>query len=174
MNKVILYCRQGFEKECAAEITDKAAQLGVYGFARVKEQSGYVVFECYQPQEADKLGRELPFSSLIFARQMIVAGDNHLTGKNQRAERQFAPQLIRLLRLIAFKHHIPGLLFYAGEPVYAKLRRFVGYLRRALFFKTLAAVQNDLIHEPDLYASDAPRQLTSIPNRRGNSRRPPA
>ncbi|HKN04886.1 MAG TPA: hypothetical protein VJY31_13180, partial [Buttiauxella sp.] len=24
MNKVILYCRQGFEKECAAEITDKA------------------------------------------------------------------------------------------------------------------------------------------------------
>ena len=75
MNKVILYCRQGFEKECAAEITDKAAQLGVYGFARVKEQSGYVVFECYQPQEADKLGRELPFSSLIFARQMIVAGD---------------------------------------------------------------------------------------------------
>jgi len=75
MNKVILYCRQGFEKECAAEITDKAAQLGVYGFARVKEQSGYVVFECYQPEEADKLGRELPFSSLIFARQMIVAGE---------------------------------------------------------------------------------------------------
>lgn len=26
MNKVVLYCRPGFEKECAAEITDKAAK----------------------------------------------------------------------------------------------------------------------------------------------------
>ncbi|MGL5163433.1 MAG: 23S rRNA (cytidine(2498)-2'-O)-methyltransferase RlmM, partial [Plesiomonas shigelloides] len=40
MNKLALYCRPGFEKECAAEITDKAAQLGVYGFARVKDNSG--------------------------------------------------------------------------------------------------------------------------------------
>lgn len=75
MNKVILYCRQGFEKECAAEITDKAAQHNVYGFSRVKEQSGYVIFECYQLEDADRLVRELPFSSLIFARQMFVAGE---------------------------------------------------------------------------------------------------
>jgi len=75
MNKVLLYCRQGFEKECAAEITDKAAQREVFGFARVKEDSGYVLFECYQHEDADKLVRELPFSELIFARQMIVAGE---------------------------------------------------------------------------------------------------
>lgn len=43
MNKVALYCRPGFEKECAAEITDKAGQIGVYGFSRVKEGSGYVI-----------------------------------------------------------------------------------------------------------------------------------
>ncbi len=48
MNKVVLYCRPGFEKECAAEITDKAARLEVFGFARVKEDSGYVIFEGYQ------------------------------------------------------------------------------------------------------------------------------
>lgn len=75
MNKVVLYCRPGFEKECAAEITDKAAKRDVFGFARVKENAGYVVFECYQPEDADKLARELPFSSLIFARQMFVAGE---------------------------------------------------------------------------------------------------
>ncbi|WP_437612506.1 23S rRNA (cytidine(2498)-2'-O)-methyltransferase RlmM [Erwinia sp. V71] len=75
MNKVLLYCRQGFEKECAAEITDKAAQREVFGFARVKEDSGYVLFECYQREDADKLIRELPFSELIFARQMIVVGE---------------------------------------------------------------------------------------------------
>ncbi len=75
MNKVVLYCRPGFEKECAAEITDKAAKREVFGFARVKDNAGYVVFECYQPDDADKLARELPFSSLIFARQMFVAGE---------------------------------------------------------------------------------------------------
>ncbi len=47
-NKIALYCRSGFEKECAAEITEKAAQLEIFGFARVKENSGYVLFECYQ------------------------------------------------------------------------------------------------------------------------------
>lgn len=75
MNKVLLYCRQGFEKECAAEITDKATQREVFGFARVKEDSGYVLFECYQREDADKLIRELPFSELIFARQMLVVGE---------------------------------------------------------------------------------------------------
>ena len=58
MNKVVLYCRPGFEKECAAEITDKAAKRDVFGFARVKENAGYVVFECYQPEDADKLANQ--------------------------------------------------------------------------------------------------------------------
>lgn len=75
MNKLALYCRPGFEKECAAEITDRAAQLNVFGFARVKENSGYVLFECYQLEDADRLARELPFRELIFARQMLVVGE---------------------------------------------------------------------------------------------------
>ncbi|WP_272667917.1 23S rRNA (cytidine(2498)-2'-O)-methyltransferase RlmM [Providencia sp. PROV117] len=74
-NKIALYCRPGFEKECAAEITDKAGQKEIYGFARVKENSGYVIFECYQAEDADTLARTLPFRELIFARQMIVIGD---------------------------------------------------------------------------------------------------
>lgn len=74
-NKIALYCRPGFEKECAAEITDKAGQREIYGFARVKENSGYVIFECYQSEDADILARTLPFRELIFARQMFVVGD---------------------------------------------------------------------------------------------------
>lgn len=73
-NRVILYCRAGFEKECAAEITDKAAQFAIFGFAKVKEQSAYVEFECYQEGEAEKLISLLNFRTLIFARQMFVAG----------------------------------------------------------------------------------------------------
>lgn len=69
MNKnIILYCRSGFEKECAAEITDRAMQIGVYGYAKVKDHSGYVLFECYQATDADRLAKEIPFGKLIFAR----------------------------------------------------------------------------------------------------------
>ena len=75
MNKLVLYCRAGFEKEMAGEITEKAAELGVFGFANLKENSGYVIFECYQVSDADRLARELKFDQLIFARQMIVVGD---------------------------------------------------------------------------------------------------
>jgi 23S rRNA (cytidine2498-2'-O)-methyltransferase len=75
LNKLALYCRIGFEKELAAEVSEKAADLGISGFARVKENSGYVIFECYQPNEADRLAKEIPFNQLIFARQMIVVSD---------------------------------------------------------------------------------------------------
>ncbi|MDH3000230.1 23S rRNA (cytidine(2498)-2'-O)-methyltransferase RlmM [Chelonobacter oris] len=75
MNKLALYCRIGFEKELAAEISEKAGDLGIYGFARVAENSGYVIFECYQENEADRLAQEIPFQQLIFARQMIVVSD---------------------------------------------------------------------------------------------------
>ena len=75
MNKLALYCRAGFEKEMAGEITEKAAELGVFGFANLKESSGYVIFECYQADDADRLARELKFNQLIFARQMIVVGE---------------------------------------------------------------------------------------------------
>ncbi len=75
MNKLLLYCRQGFEKECAAEITDKASRLEVYGFARVREQSAYVIFECQQPGQARQLLQELSVSQLIFSRQMVLVGE---------------------------------------------------------------------------------------------------
>ncbi|AGO15975.1 23S rRNA C2498 ribose 2'-O-ribose methyltransferase [Glaesserella parasuis ZJ0906] len=75
MNKLALHRRAGFEKEVAGEINDKAAQLGIYGFANLKENSGYVIFECYQAGEADRLARELAFNQLIFVRQMIVVGE---------------------------------------------------------------------------------------------------
>jgi 23S rRNA (cytidine2498-2'-O)-methyltransferase len=68
----MLYCRPGFEKECAGEIQDKATSLEVYGFPRVSRNSGYVLFECYQEGDADKLAKQIEFQTLIFARQMFA------------------------------------------------------------------------------------------------------
>lgn len=73
MNHVILYCRPGFEKECAGEVQDKANKLELFGFPRTKNNTGYVVFEFHQQGDADKFIKLQPFSSLIFARQMFAA-----------------------------------------------------------------------------------------------------
>jgi 23S rRNA (cytidine2498-2'-O)-methyltransferase len=69
---LLLYCRSGFEKDLAAEVQDKASQLNVFGYVKLIADSGYIVFQCYQLEEADKLARELNFSQLIFARQMFA------------------------------------------------------------------------------------------------------
>lgn len=74
-NKLALYCRAGFEKEVAAEISERAAELGIFGFANLTPDSGLVTFECYVAQEADQLARELPLGSLIFVRQLLVVGN---------------------------------------------------------------------------------------------------
>jgi 23S rRNA (cytidine2498-2'-O)-methyltransferase len=35
MKQLLLYCRSGFEKECAGEIQDKAGQQEVFGFCKL-------------------------------------------------------------------------------------------------------------------------------------------
>lgn len=72
MKQVMLYCRAGFEKECAGEVQDKATKLDVFGFPRLVQNTGYVLFECYQAGDADKLIQALDFQSLIFARQFFA------------------------------------------------------------------------------------------------------
>lgn len=68
MAGLLLYCRAGFEKECAAEIQDQAAALGCYGYCRSQPDSGWLLFEAYQG--AAGLDR-LRFADLVFARQLI-------------------------------------------------------------------------------------------------------
>jgi 23S rRNA (cytidine2498-2'-O)-methyltransferase len=68
---VLLYCRAGFEKECAQDITHHAEALGVAGWCKAKPDTGYVL---YHPSEESGFGilrKRLDFSSLIFSRQMI-------------------------------------------------------------------------------------------------------
>lgn len=65
---LLCYCRQGFEPELAGELTERAAQAGIAGYARTERNSGYVVFFC---EDGEALDRALPFSELIFARQKL-------------------------------------------------------------------------------------------------------
>lgn len=70
---LLLYCRAGFEKECAAEIQERAGSRGVQGYCKTQEKSGYVVFTAYPGMDLMLLDRELRFTELIFPRQWVFA-----------------------------------------------------------------------------------------------------
>ncbi|MCV2402685.1 23S rRNA (cytidine(2498)-2'-O)-methyltransferase RlmM [Marinomonas sp. C2222] len=75
MKNILVYCRQGFEKDCAAELSEVASSKGFYGYAKVVQDSGYVVFHLDQPDAGELLIKQLRFNQLIFARQIIAVND---------------------------------------------------------------------------------------------------
>ncbi|WP_371372698.1 23S rRNA (cytidine(2498)-2'-O)-methyltransferase RlmM [Thalassotalea aquiviva] len=72
MSAIILYCRPGFEKECGAEIQEKAAWNEIFGYLQLKKNQGLVYFHLYDPEQADILLTKLPLTRLIFARQWFA------------------------------------------------------------------------------------------------------
>ncbi len=68
---LILYCRAGFENECAAEIADVAAALGVPGYCKAKPSAGYVLYVPHDPVHAADL-RNIGVDQLVFARQVVL------------------------------------------------------------------------------------------------------
>ncbi len=72
MHSLLLYCRPGFEKECAAEIQGKAQRLDVLGYAKAKPDSGFVLFTPYEEAGMEVLHKELQFADLCFARQIVA------------------------------------------------------------------------------------------------------
>ncbi len=81
MQGLLCYCRQGFEPELAAELSEKAALAGIAGFARTNRNDGYVVFA----SDDEKIAGMLAWRELIFARQKLVllAELKHLDPKDR-------------------------------------------------------------------------------------------
>ncbi len=75
MNQLFLHCRPGFEKECAAEISDFASSLGAYGYCKTSDNSAYVLFHCPDARALEQLIRQIPFRKLVFVRQWFLALD---------------------------------------------------------------------------------------------------
>ncbi|MDV3241316.1 MAG: 23S rRNA (cytidine(2498)-2'-O)-methyltransferase RlmM [Methylocaldum sp.] len=70
---VLLYCRGGFEKECAAEILERTGELGVSGYVKAKPDSGFVAFIPHATEAVSLHDRGLRLKDLIFARQLVFA-----------------------------------------------------------------------------------------------------
>jgi len=72
---LLMYCRAGFEKECAQEIAAIAAEMGVEGFVKARPDSGFAVFHAHQDAMGAELGLHLDFSRLVFPRQLVRTGE---------------------------------------------------------------------------------------------------
>jgi len=72
MTSIVLYCRPGFEKECGAEIQEKASWSETYGYLELKKNQGLVFFHLHDPADGEALIKKLPLKRLIFTRQWFV------------------------------------------------------------------------------------------------------
>ncbi len=80
---LLLYCRPGFEKECAAEVSTAMAEFGADGYAKTKPDSGLVLFVPHDPEKARN--PPIGWHDLAFARQMVrdarLVGDMPITDR---------------------------------------------------------------------------------------------
>ena len=136
-NGLLCYCRAGFEPELAAELTERAAQAGSAGYARTERNTGHVLFLC---DDADALSRQLPWSTLIFARQKLrLFADLHGLDPRDRITPMLAalPDDIRFGELV-MEHPDSD----AGKPL-AGLARSLGNALRPALRKTGALTRED-------------------------------
>jgi 23S rRNA (cytidine2498-2'-O)-methyltransferase len=73
MTSIVLYCRPGFEKECGAEVQEKASWNEIYGYLELKKNQGVVFFHLHDPSHGETLIKNLPLKRLIFTRQWFVS-----------------------------------------------------------------------------------------------------
>lgn len=68
----LLYCRPGFERECAQELEAAAASAGVSGFARAAADSGLAEFVLHDAAAQAALDAATGWRDLVFARQSLA------------------------------------------------------------------------------------------------------
>ncbi|TRX74363.1 23S rRNA (cytidine(2498)-2'-O)-methyltransferase RlmM [Pseudomonas mangiferae] len=69
MDSVFLHCRPGFEGEVCAELSERAAALGVAGYAKARPNEACAEFICSEADGAARLLKEQRFDRLVFPRQ---------------------------------------------------------------------------------------------------------
>ena len=72
---LLAYCRAGFERECAQELTAIAMDMGVSGFVKARPESGFAVFQAHQEEMGVELGKNLEYRRLVFPRQVLRVGE---------------------------------------------------------------------------------------------------
>lgn len=142
---LLLYCRAGFEAECAQELIDQAYALGVEGEAEALAGGGAVFFRPKEPAALARLRQHLRHADLAFARQLVFLFDRLILEGRDRA----GPIAE------AAAGHGPYSAVWAeaadsetGKPVAAFCRKFAPHLITAL---TARRVRVDAAKAPRLH-----------------------
>lgn len=72
LNRLLLFCRPGFEAEAGRELTDAAATLGAWGYFEPADSSGWLIFTLPGGMDAPTLLSQLPLESMVFVRDWLV------------------------------------------------------------------------------------------------------
>lgn len=122
------WCRAGFEPDLAAELTDRAAAVGIAGYARTERDSGYVRF-IVDASDAERVERAVPWRDTVFSRSTV----------SMLAELQIADATDRISPMLPF---LEGQTFNdvwvehpdsdAGKPLSGLARSLGNALRPAL------------------------------------------
>ncbi|MFC4260377.1 23S rRNA (cytidine(2498)-2'-O)-methyltransferase RlmM [Marinobacter lacisalsi] len=72
LNRLLLFCRPGFEAEAGRELTDAAATLGAWGYFEPAEGMGWLQFTLVGGLDAPALLSGLPLDSMVFVRDWLI------------------------------------------------------------------------------------------------------
>ncbi|MCL4688672.1 MAG: 23S rRNA (cytidine(2498)-2'-O)-methyltransferase RlmM [Burkholderiales bacterium] len=72
---LLAYCRAGFERECAQELTELAASAGVAGFVKARPDGAYAIFHPHDATAAARFAASVDANALVFPRQVVRCGD---------------------------------------------------------------------------------------------------
>lgn len=72
MERLVAFCRPGFEVDAGRELTEAAASAGAFGYFEPEAQTGFVIFNLPGPATAIDLLNRLPVDHLVFVRDWFV------------------------------------------------------------------------------------------------------
>ncbi|MCX2523892.1 23S rRNA (cytidine(2498)-2'-O)-methyltransferase RlmM [Larsenimonas rhizosphaerae] len=83
-NELLFYCRPGFERDLARELTDKTYHLDNHIQTVNDPNTGFTRLVLPEGQPANTVHKQLPLTHLVFARQILVAFSPLQLNRNDR------------------------------------------------------------------------------------------
>jgi 23S rRNA (cytidine2498-2'-O)-methyltransferase len=117
----LAYCRPGYEKDMAAELMARAAELGISGYCKVKDDLGFCTFETSHAHEMLESVRGEP---LIFARQLLY---DVVMLEALPANDRITPILSSLTQNDQLKHDLP---FWIEHPDTNEGRQLAAFCKK--------------------------------------------
>ncbi|SFR48645.1 23S rRNA (cytidine2498-2'-O)-methyltransferase [Marinobacter daqiaonensis] len=71
-DRLLLFCRPGFETEAGRELTDAAAEVGAWGYFEPRGATGWLIFNLSGGLSGAELLDRLPLADLVFVRDWLL------------------------------------------------------------------------------------------------------